>query len=75
MSSQRNLSPQYYDMCDQYIIPDLLATWPWKRVFNPMLAEVKDEANAWVTSLALFESAQLQKFNACNFSACHSLQT
>ena len=52
----------------QYVLPDLLATWPWKRVFNPMLDEVKDEANSWVESLVLFEPAQLQKFKACDFS-------
>jgi Delta6-protoilludene synthase len=52
----------------QYIIPDLLATWPTKRILHPKLAEVKDEANEWVKSLALFEPAQLKKFNACDFS-------
>ena len=52
----------------QYLIPDLLATWPWQRTLNPKLAEVKDEANAWVQSLELFEPAQLKKFYACDFS-------
>ena len=52
----------------QYILPDLLVTWPWQRVFNYMLAEVKDEANSWVESLALFEPAQMKKFEACDFS-------
>lgn len=52
----------------QYILPDLLVTWPWKRVFNPMLVEVKDQANSWVESLDLFEPAQLKKFEACDFS-------
>ena len=52
----------------QYYIPDLLVTWPWQRILNPALAEVKDDSNAWVESLALFEQAQLQKFNACDFS-------
>jgi hypothetical protein len=33
-----------------------------------MLAEVRDEANAWVESLGLFEPAQLKKFNACDFN-------
>ena len=51
-----------------YFIPDLLATWPWQRILNPALNEVKDDSNAWVTSLALFEQAQLRKFNACDFS-------
>ena len=59
----------------QYIIPDLLATWPWKRVVNPMLDEVKDEANAWVQSMTLFDPAQLQKFYACDFSMRYSLDT
>jgi len=57
----------------QYIIPDLLTTWPWKRVLNPKLAEVKDDAIAWVKSLALFEPAQLQKFNACDFNLLAAL--
>ena len=57
----------------QYILPDLLVTWPWKRVFNPMLAEVKDQANSWVESLALFEPSQLKKFEACDFSNLYSL--
>jgi hypothetical protein len=52
----------------QYFIPDLLVTWPWQRILNPALAEVKDDSNAWVKSLALFEEAQLRKFNACDFS-------
>ena len=52
----------------QYVLPDLLANWPWKRVFNPLLAEVKDQADSWVESLDLFEPAQLQKFKACGFS-------
>ena len=55
-------------MSFQYIIPDLLANWPWKRVLNPMLVEVNDDANAWVKSLGLFDQAQLQKFDACDFS-------
>ena len=59
MSSQ----PQY-----TVTLPDLLVTWPWARVFNPMLSEVRDEANAWVESLALFGPAQLKKFEACDFS-------
>jgi len=52
----------------QYFLPDLLVTWPWKRVFNPMLDEVRDDANAWVESLALFEPSQMKKFEACNFN-------
>jgi hypothetical protein len=55
-------------MSFQYIIPDLLADWPWKRALNPALTEVKDDSNAWVKSLELFDQAQLQKFNACDFS-------
>ena len=56
-----------------YFIPDLLVTWPWQRILNPALNEVKDDSNAWVKSLALFEQAQLRKFNACDFSTCYSL--
>ena len=52
----------------QYVLPDLLVNWPWKRVFNPMLVEVNVQANSWVESLALFEPDQLQKFKACDFS-------
>ena len=55
----------------QFFIPDLLATFPWQRNINPALAEVKDDSNAWVKSLALFEQAQLRKFYACDFSTCH----
>ena len=56
-----------------YFIPDLLATWPWQRILNPALNEVKDDSNAWVTSLSLFEQAQLRKFNACDFSTSYPL--
>ena len=56
------------NMSSQYFIPDLLLTWPWKRLINPALAEVKNESDAWVKSLALFEPSQLRKFNACDFS-------
>jgi hypothetical protein len=52
----------------QYLIPDLLVTWRWQRILNPALAEVKDDSNAWVKCLGLFEEAQLRKFNACDFS-------
>jgi hypothetical protein len=38
-----------------------------------MLAEVEDQANSWVESLALFEPAQLKKFEACDFSTKYSL--
>ena len=62
--------PDIFEMSPQtqYIIPDLLVTWPWKRAFNTDLADVKDEANDWVTSLDLFEASQLKKFHACDFS-------
>jgi hypothetical protein len=60
-------------MSSQYFIPDLLVTWPWKRLINTALAEVKDESNAWVKSLALFEPAQLRKFNACDFNLLAAL--
>ena len=59
-------------MSSQYTIPDLLVTWPWQRILNPALAEVKDDSNAWVKSHTLFDEAQLQKFNACDFSTWHS---
>ena len=55
-------------MATQYFIPDVLVTWPWKRMVNPLLAEVNDEANAWVKSLALLEPTQLQKFYTYKFS-------
>lgn len=56
----------------QYIIPDLLANWPWQRVSNSMLDEIRDEANEWVMSLGLFEPAQFKKFKACDFSTVES---
>ena len=52
----------------QYFIPDVLAAWPSKRMVNPMLAEVNDEANAWVESLELLEPTQLQQFYTYEFS-------
>ena len=55
-------------MATQYFIPDVLVTWPWKRMVNPLLAEVSDEADAWVKSLALLEPTQLQKFYTYKFS-------
>ena len=67
-SSQLNMSSQ-----SQYIIPDLLLTWPWKRVLNANLTEVRDEAISWVQSLDLFEPDQLRKFNACDFSTWYLL--
>ena len=62
-------------MSSQYYIPDLLVTWPWQRIINPARAEVKDDSNAWVKSLGLFEQAQLRKFNACDFSTRYSLES
>jgi hypothetical protein len=55
-------------MATKYIIPDVLVTWPWKRMINPMLAEVNDDANAWVKSLALLEPNQLEQFYTYKFS-------
>lgn len=55
-------------MATQYFIPDVLVTWPWKRMVNPLLAEVNDEADAWVMSLALLKPSQLQKFYTYKFS-------
>ena len=52
----------------EYFIPDVLVNWPWKRMVNPLLAEVDDEANAWVKSLALLKPTQLQKFYTYKFS-------
>ena len=52
-----------------FSIPDVLITWPWKRMINPMLAEVNDETDAWLMSLAVLEPAQLQKFYTYKFSA------
>ena len=51
-------------MSSQYVLPDLLVTWPWKRILNPALAEDKGDSG-------LFDQAQLQKFNACDFSTCY----
>jgi len=55
-------------MATQYFVPDVLVNWPCKRMVNPLLAEVDDEANAWVKSLALLEPAQLQKFYTYKFN-------
>lgn len=52
----------------QFTIPDLLANWPWQRVSNDMLEEVREEANEWVMSLGLFEPSQFKKFRNCDFS-------
>ncbi|KAF8964553.1 terpenoid synthase [Flammula alnicola] len=58
----------------QYLIPDLLAAWPWSRDKNPALDKnVEDEANAWVASLGLFEPPQLKKFKACDFNLLAAL--
>ncbi|KAF9472373.1 terpenoid synthase [Pholiota conissans] len=67
MSSTINTNPEY-------IIPDLLAAWPWHRAKNPALDhQAEDEANAWVASLDLFEPPQLKKFKACEFNLLASL--
>jgi hypothetical protein len=55
-------------MTTQYFLPDVLINWPWKRMVNPLLAEVNDEADAWVKSLALLKPTQLQKFYTYKFS-------
>jgi len=55
-------------MSSQFIIPDLLVTWPWQRVSNPMWREIDAEANEWVQSFGLFEPAQFEKFKMCDFS-------
>jgi len=55
-------------MSSQFIIPDLLVTWPWQKVRNAALNDVQEEANEWVKSFVLFEPAQFEKFKACDFS-------
>ncbi|KDR79494.1 hypothetical protein GALMADRAFT_223690 [Galerina marginata CBS 339.88] len=60
-------------MPSQFTIPDLLITWPWQEITNPMLHEVDAEANEWVQSLNLFEPKQFEKFKACNFNLLGSL--
>jgi hypothetical protein len=55
-------------MPSQYTIPDLLTNWPWLRVTNSMIDDVRGEAIEWVRSLELFEPRQFQKFEACDFS-------
>jgi hypothetical protein len=60
-------------MASQFMIPDLLITWPWPRVMNDMYDEVNEEANDWVKSLELFAPKQYRKFEACNFSKLPAL--
>lgn len=55
-------------MATQYFLPDVLVNWPWKRMINPLLVEVDDEADAWVKSLALLDPKQLEKFYSYRFS-------
>nr|8GY0_A Chain A, Terpene synthase [Agrocybe pediades]8GY0_B Chain B, Terpene synthase [Agrocybe pediades] len=60
-------------MSSQIYIPDLLITWPWQKVRNPLLQEVQDEANEWVKSFVLFEPEQFEKFKACDFNLLGAL--
>ncbi|KAF4609589.1 hypothetical protein D9613_012270 [Agrocybe pediades] len=57
----------------QFIIPDLLSTWPWQRVSNPMWREIDEQANAWVQSFGLFEPSQFEKFKMCDFNLLGSM--
>ncbi|PPQ64032.1 hypothetical protein CVT24_008845 [Panaeolus cyanescens] len=57
----------------QYTIPDLLSTWPWQRVINADLENVRGDSVKWIESLGLFEPRQLAKFKRCDFDLLGAL--
>jgi hypothetical protein len=44
----------------QYIIPDLLATFPWPRLLSDYYLQVKSDSGAWVDSYPLFNEELLR---------------
>ena len=52
----------------RFKLPYTLQSWPWKRLLDLHLQEVKDESAAWLRSFKAFEPRQQRKFDLCDFS-------
>ncbi|KAG6886195.1 hypothetical protein C0992_004565 [Termitomyces sp. T32_za158] len=56
-----------------FILPDILANWPWKRNINPYYLEAKAESSAWIGKFTT-STPQLQRmFDAGNFDLLAAL--
>lgn len=64
------------NMSQQYLLPDLLREWPWKRDLSPFYSEAKLQSSTWVESLSPFSRRGQTAFNACDLSmSYHALFT
>ncbi|KAJ3730328.1 terpenoid synthase [Lentinula raphanica] len=57
----------------QFILPNTLHSWPWKRKLNPNYKEVKAESQAWLESFHAFPPKAQNAFNHCDFNLLASL--
>ena len=54
-------------------IPDILATWPWKRSVNPLMGEVVPESEEWARSFNIFDSETQKTFEKGRFGLLGSM--
>ncbi|KAF9555722.1 terpenoid synthase [Agrocybe pediades] len=61
------MSPQ------EYILPDLLREWPWRRRLSPFYAETKQQSSTWVESFKPFSRRGQKAFDACDLNLLANL--
>ncbi|KAK0458907.1 terpenoid synthase [Desarmillaria tabescens] len=56
-----------------FILPDLLANWPFRCFHNPLSDEVVPASAAWIEGYNIFDERAQKAFNRCNFGLFTSL--
>ena len=53
-------------MTTKFILPDVLANWPWKRAINPYGDECRKASRAWGEAYHAFSPRAQKAFNLCD---------
>ncbi|KAK0458925.1 terpenoid synthase [Desarmillaria tabescens] len=56
-----------------FVLPDLMAGWPFKTMPNPHATKINAESAAWVQSYDAFNAKAQRTFDRCNFGAFAAL--
>lgn len=56
-----------------FILPDLLANWPFRCTHNPLSDQIVPASAAWIESYNIFDERAQKAFNRCNFGLFTSL--
>ncbi len=56
-----------------FVLPDLMAGWPFKTTPNPHATKINAESAAWVQSYDAFNAKAQRTFDRCNFGAFAAL--